>query len=125
MLSYWFSAPVSYWWPLALAIGFALLGVVVVYLTLRRREEEPDATRIATLYGVGFGLAALTEFMMYLDAAFGWSLAAVFALSSGVVTIFAIAAIAVALVAIGVAVLTQRREESSFRVAHAHGYSPR
>lgn len=125
MLSYWFSAPVSYWWPLTFAIGFALLGVVAVYLTLRRREEEPDATRIAALYGVGFGLAALTEFMMYLDAAFGWSLATAFALSGGVVTIFAIAAIAIALIAIGVAALAQRREESSFRVAHAHGYSPR
>lgn len=123
MLSYWFSAPLSFWWPLAFAIGFALLAVVAVYLTLRRREEEPDANRIAALYGVGFGLAALTEFMMYLDTAFGWSLAAAFTMSSGVITVLVIAAVAIALVAIGVAVLTQRREEGSFRIAHAHGYA--
>lgn len=120
MLSYWFSAPLSYWWPLLLAIGFVILGAVVVYETLTRRKEERDATRIATLYGVGFGLAALTEFMMYLDIAFGWSLASVFAMSTAVVTGFAIAAIVVAVLAIGIAVALQVREEGAYRSAHRY-----
>lgn len=119
MLSYWFSQPVSYWWPLLFTIGFAVVGVIAVYATLARREEEPDATRIATLYGVGFGLAALTELMMYLDIAFGWSLATLFSMSVAVVNIFAIAAVVVALLAIGGAVVLQFREESTYRTAHA------
>lgn len=122
MLSYWFSAPLSYWWPLLLAIGFAALAVVAVYTTLARRAKEPDATRIATLYGVGFGLVALTEFMMYLDVAFGWSLAAAFSMATGLVTILAIAAIAIAVVAIAMAVVMQYREEGSYRAAHRYAH---
>ncbi len=119
MLSYWFSAPLSYWWPLLFTVGFAVIGVIAVYTTLARREEEPDATRIATLYGLGFGLAALTEFMMYLDIAFKWSLASLFAMTTPVVTVFAVAAIAVAVIAIGLAALMQFREESAYRATHS------
>lgn len=122
MLSYWFSAPLSYWWPLLLAIGFAIVAVVAVYVTLARRAEERDATRIAALYGVGFGLVALTEFMMYLDVAFKWSLAAAFSMSAGLVTVFAIAAIAVAVIAIALAVAMQYREEGSYRATHRYAH---
>ncbi|HEX9039327.1 MAG TPA: hypothetical protein VF808_20265 [Ktedonobacterales bacterium] len=118
MLSYWFATPLSYWWPLTLAIGFALIAVVLVSVTLARRAEEPYANRIATLYGVGFGLAALGEFMMYLDIAFGWSLAATFALTAGVVTFFVITGLVIAALAVGAAAYMQYREEGSFRAAH-------
>ena len=120
MLSYWFPAPVSYWWPLVFAIGFAAIAVFAVYATLARREKERDATTIATLYGVGFGLAAVTELMMYLDLAFGWSLATVFAISTGVVTFFAVAAVVIAVLAIGIAAVMQFREEGSYRAAHGY-----
>ena len=120
MLSYWFPATVSYWWPLLFTIGFAIVGVIAVIATLARRKEERDANRIATLYGVGFGLAAITELMMYLDVAFGWSLATAFAMSAGVVTFFAVAAVVVAVLAIGVALVMQFREEGSYRTAHQY-----
>ena len=120
MLSYWFSAPLSYWWPLLFTVGFAVVGVIAVYTTLARRKEEPDATRIATLYGIGFGLAALTELMMFLDVAFKWSLAALFSMTATSVTILAVAAVAVALIALGIALLLQYREERSYRAAHGY-----
>lgn len=119
MLSYWFPATVSYWWPLLFTIGFALIGVIAVFATLTRQTEERDASAIATLYGVGFGLAAITEFMMYLDVAFKLSLATAWALSAGVVTFFAVAAVVVAVLAIGTAAVMQYREEGSYRAAHA------
>ncbi len=118
MLSYWFAAPLSFWWPLTLAIGFALIAVFAVALTLARRKEEPNANAIATLYGLGFGIVAVSEFMMYLDVAFGVSLAAAFAMSAGVITFFAIAAAVIAVIAIGAAVLMQVGEESAYRTAH-------
>lgn len=118
MLSYWFATPLSYWWPLSLAIGFFLVGVIAVVLTLARRTEEPYVNTIATLYGVGFGLAAVSEFLMYLDIAFGWSLATAFAMSTGVVTFFAVAAIVIAVLAIGAAVIMQYREEGAYRATH-------
>ncbi|HEU5345770.1 MAG TPA: hypothetical protein VFU60_15595 [Ktedonobacterales bacterium] len=118
MLSYWFATPMSYWWPLSLAVGFALLGVVVVFLTLARRTEEPYVNTIATLYGVGFGLAAISEFMMYLDIAFSWSLATTFAMATGAITFFVVAAIVIAVLAIGAAVIMQYREEGSYRATH-------
>lgn len=120
MLSYWFPATVSYWWPLLFTIGFALIGVIAVFATLARRKEERNANTIATLYGVGFGLAAVTEFMMYLDVAFTLSLATALSMSVGVVTFFAVAAIVVAVLAIGTAVVMQYREESSYRAAHGY-----
>ncbi len=120
MLSYWFPASISYWWPLLLTVGFAVIGVVAIVATLSRREEEPRAGAIATLYGVGFGLAAVTEFMMYLDIAFGLSLAAAWAMTAGVVTFFAIAAIVVAVLAIGFAAVMQFREESSYQATHGY-----
>lgn len=122
MLSYWLPAPVSYWWPLVFAVGFAAIAVFAVYATLARREEERDATTIATLYGLGFGLAAVSEFMMYLDVAFGWSLATAFALSTGVVTFFVVAAVIIAVLAIGVAVVMQFREEGAYRATHGYAH---
>lgn len=118
MLSYWFATPLSYWWPLSLAIGFALIGVVAVVLTLARRAEEPYVNTIATLYGVGFGLAAISEFLMYLDIAFKWSLATAFAMSTGVVVFFVVAALVIAVLAIGAAVFMQYREEGAYRTSH-------
>jgi hypothetical protein len=118
MLSYWFPAPVSFWWPLAFTIIFAAAGVFAVYAALARRAEEPDAALIALLYGIGFGLIAVTEFMMYLDVAFGVSLAAAFAMSTGIVTFFAIAAAVVAVLALVAGGALQYREERSYRVMH-------
>lgn len=118
MLSYWFAAPLWYGWPLALAIGFALVAVIAVSFTLARRTEEPQANTIATLYGLGFGLVALTEFMMFLDVAFGLSLATAFAMAAGVVTFFAVTAVIVAVLAIGIAAVLQFGEENTYRVTH-------
>ena len=120
MLSYWFPAPVSYWWPLLFTVGFAAIGVIAVYMTLARRKEERDANTIATLYGVGFGLAAVSELMMYLDVAFGLSLATAFAMSTGVVTFFVVAAVIITVLAIGIAAVMQFREESSYQAAHGY-----
>ncbi len=121
MLTYWFPTPLSYWWPLGFAIGFALVAVFAVAATLARRAEERDAVAIASLYGVGFGLVAVSEFMMYLDVAFGWSLAAAFTMATGVVTFFAIAAAVVAVVAIGAAIVLQFQEERGYRVERPIG----
>lgn len=119
MLTYWFPPPVSFWVPLGFAIGFALVAVAAVYLTLSRRGIERDATMIATLYGVGFGVVAVSEFLMYLDIAFGWSLAALFAMGSGVVTFFVIVAAVIAVVAIlGAVVLQVYEERSGIQVGH-------
>ena len=120
MLSYWFPATVSYWWPLLFTIGFALIGVIAVVATLARRKEERDANIIAALYGVGFGLAAITELMMYLDVVFNVSLAAFFTMSAGVVTFFAVAAIIVTVLAIGTALVLQFREEGAYRATHGY-----
>jgi hypothetical protein len=57
--------------------------------------------------------------MMYLDVAFGWSLAAAFTMATGVVTFFAVAAAVIAVVAIGAAVLMQISEEGAYRAAHS------
>jgi hypothetical protein len=118
MFTYWFPAPVSFWWPLAFAIVFALAAVVAVNMTLVRREEERDAGTIASLYGIGFGLIAVTEFMMFLDVAFGWSLATIWALTTSVVSFFAIAAVVIAVIALGAAVTLQMQEERGYRQLH-------
>ncbi|HEX8731972.1 MAG TPA: hypothetical protein VF725_07905 [Ktedonobacterales bacterium] len=118
MLSYWLAAPLSFWWPLAFAVGFALIAVIAVGATMARSAEEPQAGTIATLYGVGFGLAAVSEFMMFLDLAFGLSLAAAFTMSAGVVTFFAVAAIVIAAFAVAIAALMQISEEGSYRASH-------
>jgi drug/metabolite transporter (DMT)-like permease len=122
MLSYWFPAPVSLWWPLAFAIGFAALAIFAFYATRARRAEEPDSNTIATLYVVGLGLAAVSELLMFLDLAFGWSLATAFTLSAGVVTTFAVVAIVVAVLAIGIAVVMQVREEGTYRAGHGYAH---
>jgi hypothetical protein len=118
MLSYWFPAPVAAWVPLTLAIGFGILAVIAVVMTLARRQEERDANLIATFYGVGLGLVAVTEFMMYLDVVFGWSLAALLAMTSGLVIFFAIAAAVIAVATIVAAVAMQVREEGTYRSVH-------
>jgi hypothetical protein len=122
MLSYWFPTPLAAWVPLVLAIGFVLLAVIAVVVTLARRREEPDANRIAAFYGVGLGLAAITEFMMYLETAFGWSLATAWAMSAGLVTFIAVVAVAIAILAIVVAVLMQFREENTYRETHGYAH---
>jgi hypothetical protein len=119
MLSYWFATPLAAWVPLVFAIGFALLAVIAVAATLARQTEERDANSIATLYGFGFGVAAISELLMYLDVAFGWSLATFFAISAGVATFIAIAVAAVAILAIVIAVFMQFREEGAYRATHA------
>ncbi len=118
MISYWFPAPIAWGWPLAFAIAFAIVAVVAVFATLARRTEERDAGVIALLYGVGIGLVAVSEFMMFLDVAYGWSLAAAFSMATGLVTFFAIAAAVVAVGAIAIAVVLQFQEERGYRLAH-------
>ena len=118
MLSYWLPTPVSYWWPLVLAIVFGLAAIVAVYATLARRAEQRDASTISLLYVLGFGLVAVSEFMMYLDTAFGWSLATAWALSVGTVDFIAITAAVVAVVAIVVAAVMQFQEQHSYRLSH-------
>lgn len=120
MLSYWFPTPLAAWVPLVFTIGFALLAVIAVFATLARQREERDAGLIAALYGTGFGLAAVTELMMYLEVQFGWSLATAWAMTTGWVTFFAVVAVAIAVLAIVAAVIMQFQEEGSYRTAHAH-----
>ncbi|HEX8731138.1 MAG TPA: hypothetical protein VF725_03660 [Ktedonobacterales bacterium] len=100
------------------AIAFAGLAVFAVGMTLARRTEEPLAGTIATFYGVGFGLAAVSEFMMFMDLAFKVSLAAALAMSASLVNVFAVAAVIVAVSAVGIAVTVQFDEEGVYRAAH-------
>lgn len=118
MLTYWLPAPVAFWVPLTFAIAFAIVAVLAVAITVARRGAEPDAGLIAMLYGVGFGVIAVSELMMYLDIAFGWSLATTFAMTTSVVTFFAIAAAVIAVVAIVAAVVLQSQEERGYQMGH-------
>lgn len=118
MVTFWFQTAVASWVPLVFAIGFALIGVVAVYATLARRAEERDARFIASLYGIGFGVVAVSELMMYLDLAFGWSLAAAWVMSLEIVGFFAILAAVVAVLAIAGAALLQVQEERTYRLQH-------
>lgn len=120
MLSYWFPAPLSLWWPLGLAIGFAIIAVVAVIATLARRREEEDAQLIAAFYGVGLGLVAVSELLVFLDLAFGWSLATVFAMTSRQSALVAVIAAATALVAVIIALGMQVQEESTYRSRHQY-----
>lgn len=122
MLSYWLPTPLSMWWPLGFAIALAILAVIAVFVTLARRREEQDAPLIATLYGVGLGLAAVTEFMMFLDIAYKWSLATAFAMSASAVTFFAVVAVVVAVIALVIALALQFREESPYRSTHGYAH---
>jgi hypothetical protein len=122
MLSYWFPTPLAAWVPLVLAIGFALRAVIAVVATVARQTEERDATAIATGAGFGFGLAALSELLVYLDVAFGWSLATFFAISATVAPYIAIAAAVVAVLAILAAVIMQFREEGAYRATHGYAH---
>lgn len=117
MFTYWFTG-VSYWWPLALAIVFALAAVVAVYATLARRAEERDAGSIALLYAIGLGVVAVSEFMMYLDLAFGTSLATAWNMTTDAVSFVAIVAAMVAVVCLGAAATMQVREERDYRLLH-------
>lgn len=119
MLTYWLPSPVAAWLPLTLAIVLAVAAVVAVLATLARRREEPDARSIATLYGIGLGLLAVSEFMMWLDVARGWSLAASWSIATGWVTFFAIVAAVVVVLSLIAAVALQRSEEHEYRVEHA------
>ena len=122
MLSYWFPAPVAAWLPLTLAIGFGVLAVIAVVVTLARQQEERDAGVIAVFYGIGLGLAAVSELLMYLDVAFGWSLATVFAMTASVATFVAVGAVVVAVAAIVIAVAMQVREEGMYRATHGYAH---
>ena len=118
MITYWFSAPVSPWWPLAFALAFAVIAVAFVLATIARRTEERDVITVALLYGIGFGMVAVSEFLRYLDLAFGWSLGKAFAMSTDLANFVAIAASLFAVVAIGVALGIQYQEERSYRHMH-------
>lgn len=118
MLTYWFPEPVSFWWPLAFAIIFAVVGIVAVFATLARREREFDASTIALLYGIGFGVIAVSEFLMFLGAAFHWSLPTVFSFSGVIATALVILAALIALVSLAGAMAIQRREERVYRMFH-------
>ena len=120
MLSYWFPTPLAAWVPLVLAIGFALLAVIAVFATLARRREERDASFVAGMYGLGLGLFAVTELMMYLEVQFGWSLATAWAISIGVLNFLAVAVAVIAVLALVAAVIVQFQEEGSYRRVHAH-----
>ncbi len=118
MLTYWFPAPVSEWWSLAFAIAFAVAAVVAVFATLARRAEERNAGAIATLYGVGFGLAAVSELVMYLDLANIWSLASALALTAATMNVIMIAAAVIAVAALIVGATLQVRQERGYQLAH-------
>jgi hypothetical protein len=118
MITYWFSAPVASWWPLAFAIAFAVVAVALVLATIVRRTMERDVLTVALLYGVSFGMVAVSEFLRYLDLAFGWSLGKAFAMSPDLATFTAIAAAVFAGVAIVVALGIQFLEERSYRHMH-------
>ncbi len=120
MVSYWFPAPVAAWLPLTLTIGFGVLAVIAVVVTLARQQEERDAGLIASFYGIGLGLAAVSELLMYVDVAYGWSLATAFAMSASFVTFMAVAALVVAAGALFIAVAMQFQEESAYRATHGY-----
>jgi hypothetical protein len=56
--------------------------------------------------------------MQCLDIAFGWSLAAAFSMSTGLVTFFAVVAVVAAVVATITAAALQSQEEHGYRLAH-------
>ncbi len=118
MLTYWFPAPVSFWWPLAFTIIFAVAGVVAVFATLARRAQEFDASTIALLYGIGFGVIAVSEFLMYLGIALGWSLPTVFGFSTVFAPVLVIVAALIAVASLVGAVAIQWREERIYRMFH-------
>lgn len=120
MLSYWFPTPLAAAVPLVFAIGFAVLAVFAVVVTRARRPEEPDANLVATFYVIGFGLAALSEVLRFVDIQFGWSLATGLAISAMEATIVAVVAAVVAAGAVAFAAVVQFQEEGSYRTAHAH-----
>lgn len=120
MVSYWFPAPVAAWLPLTLAGAFGILAVIAVVVTLARQQEERDARLIAAFYGIGLGLVAVSELLVYLDVAFGWSLATAFAISASVAPFIAVAAAVIAVGAIAIAVGLQIQEEGTYRSTHGY-----
>jgi hypothetical protein len=120
MVSYWFPAPVAAWLPLTLTIGFGALAVIAVVVTLARQQEERDAGVIATFYGIGLGLAAVSELLMFLDIAYGWSFATVFAMSASYVALIAVGAAVIAVGAIVIAAAMQIQEEGAYRSSHGY-----
>ena len=117
MFTYWFPTPLSFWWPLGFAIGFAVLAVLAVSATWVRQAQERNANVIALLYAAGFGVAAVSEFLMYLYVVNGWSLATTLAISSAVVPYLVVAVMVVAILAVGLAVGMQIQEESVYQAA--------
>ena len=123
MLSYWFPTPLEAAVPLVFAIGFAVLAAFAVVVTRARRPEEPDANLVATFYVIGFGLAALSEVLRFVDIQFGWSLAAGLSISGMGATILAVLAAAVAGSTVAFAAVVQFQEEDLYRIRHAHTHN--
>ena len=63
-------------------------------------------------------MVAVGELMQYLDIVFGWSVAAAFSMSTGLVTFIAVVAVVAAVVAALTAAALQSQEERGYRLAH-------
>lgn len=98
MLSYWVPALVALWWPLAFAIVSAIGAVIAVSARVARRAVERIADRITAIYGVNFGLADVSEFVLYLAFAGIWSLSTS-TVAMNVITIVVVVVAVVALIA--------------------------
>jgi hypothetical protein len=119
MLSFWLPGVEPAWVSALFAVGFALAGLLAFYAARTRRAQEPDAVTAATLYAAGFGTLALSEVLAMATTAWGWSLAALFGITGGAVTVVAIIVTAVAIAAILVAAIIELREEQVYRAQHA------
>ena len=121
MLSFWIPATEPAWLMGLFAAGFAVVGVLAYLGALTRRAQEPDATMVASLYGMGLGILAVSELVAMVDAAWGWSLAAFFGITGSAVTIIAAIVTGVAILLILAAVAIELREEQVYRQRqHAH-----
>jgi hypothetical protein len=119
MLSFWLPGVEPAWMSALFAVGFALVGLLAFYAARTRRAQEPDAVTAATLYAAGFGTLALSEVLAMAATAWGWSLAALFGITGGAVTVVAIIVTAVAGAAILLAAIIELREEQIYRAQHA------
>ena len=119
MLSFWLPGVEPAWVSALFAVGFALVGLIAFYAARTRRAQEPDAVTAATLYAAGFGTLALSEVLAMAASAWGWSLAALFGITGGAVTVVAIIVTAIAVAAILVAAIIELREEQVYRAQHA------
>jgi hypothetical protein len=119
MVSFWLPGVEPAWVSGLFAVGFALAGLLAFYAARSRQAQEPDAVTAAVLYAVGFGTFALTELLSMATTAWGWSLAALYGITGGAVTVIALIVTAVAIAAIVVAAIIEVREEQVYRAQHA------